>query len=236
MFSGVWAQGDFGPAKSELVEKTGVQNYNVQIDHIIGKMLGILDKTGTQIDYWGLTNEHITLKCLTPEELEEIKENREPCESPSLSYIEPKPDSPGKLIWLSGPPGAGKSTTGALLGKHNGYIYYEADCFGMFVNPFVDPNVDEPTLQIMQQTPLKGVSKESVDVLAMCMEVFKEVQMKRVKARHGEDFPFVDMLIKISDLYEPAGAEEENAFNVVINDDDSRDDVLQKIVDILKKC
>ena len=102
MFSGVWAQGDFGPAKSELVEKTGVQNYNVQIDHIIGKMLGILDKTGTQIDYWGLTNEHIILKCLTPEELEEIKENREPCESPSLSYIEPKPDSPGKLIWLSG--------------------------------------------------------------------------------------------------------------------------------------
>ena len=102
LFTGTWAQGDFGPAKSEIVEMTGVQNYNVQIDHMIGKMLGILDKTGTQIDYWGLTNEHIILKCLTPEELEEIKENREPCESPSLSYIEPKPDSPGKLIWLSG--------------------------------------------------------------------------------------------------------------------------------------
>ena len=56
---------------------------------------------------------------------------------------------------LIGPPGAGKSTTGALLGKNNGYIYYEADCFGMFVNPFVDPNADEPTLQIMRQTPLK---------------------------------------------------------------------------------
>ena len=54
-----------------------------------------------------------------------------------------------------GPPGAGKSTTGGLLGKNHGYIYYEADCFGMFANPFVDPNVEEPTLQILKQTPLK---------------------------------------------------------------------------------
>jgi hypothetical protein len=37
-------------------------------------------------------------------------------------------------------------------------------------------------------------------------------------ARHGENFPdeFMQLLIKAADLYEPAGAEEENAFNVVI--------------------
>ena len=54
-----------------------------------------------------------------------------------------------------GPPGAGKSTTGMLLARKHGYIYYEADCFGMFANPFVDPNVEEPTLQVLQQNPLK---------------------------------------------------------------------------------
>ena len=102
LFSGIWAQGDFGPAKPEIVEKTGVQNYNVQMDHFFGKVLGVLDKTGTQIDTWGFAKEHEILKCLTPEELEKIKENREPCESPSLSYMEPNPGSPGKLIWLSG--------------------------------------------------------------------------------------------------------------------------------------
>ena len=64
-----------------------------------------------------------------------------------------------------GPPGAGKSTTGGLLGKNHGYIYYEADCFGMFVNPFVDPNVDEPTLQIMKQTPLKVWCQLAIDIL-----------------------------------------------------------------------
>ena len=42
-----------------------------------------------------------------------------------------------------------------LLARKHGYIYYEADCFGMFANPFVDPNVDEPTLAIMTQKPLK---------------------------------------------------------------------------------
>ena len=54
-----------------------------------------------------------------------------------------------------GPPGAGKSTSGQLLGRSHGYVYYEADCFGMFANPFVDPNLDEPTLQITKQKPLK---------------------------------------------------------------------------------
>ena len=43
-------------------------------------------------------------------------------------------------------------------------------------------------------------------------------------ARHGENFPeeFMQLLIKAADLYEPAGAEEENAFNVVITETDSR--------------
>ena len=102
LFTGIWAQGDFGPARSELVEMTGVQNYNVQMDTFFGKILGVLDKTGTRIDFWGFAKEHEILRCMTPEELEKIKEDREPCESPSLSYMEPKPDSPGKLIWLSG--------------------------------------------------------------------------------------------------------------------------------------
>ena len=102
LFTGIWAQGDFGPARSELVEMTGVQNYNVQMDTFFGKILGVLDKTGTRIDFWGFAKEHEILRCMTPEELEKIKDDREPCESPSLSYMEPKPDSPGKLIWLSG--------------------------------------------------------------------------------------------------------------------------------------
>ena len=56
---------------------------------------------------------------------------------------------------MIGPPGSGKSTSGQLLGRNHGYVYYEADCFMMFSNPFVDPNIDEPTLQMPKQKPLK---------------------------------------------------------------------------------
>ena len=57
----------------------------------------------------------------------------------------------------AGPPGAGKSTSAQLLARSEGYVYYEADCFGMFVNPFVDPNVEEPTLAMGSQRPLKVI-------------------------------------------------------------------------------
>ena len=56
---------------------------------------------------------------------------------------------------LLGPPGAGKSTSGQLLGRNHGYVYYEADCFGMFANPFVDLHANDPSLEIARQKPLK---------------------------------------------------------------------------------
>ena len=53
-----------------------------------------------------------------------------------------------------GPPGAGKSTTAQLFGRNHGYVYYEADCFMSQLNPFVDLNADNPTLEQFRQTPL----------------------------------------------------------------------------------
>ena len=43
------------------------------------------------------------------------------------------------------------------MSRDHGYVYYEADCFFMFVNPFVDPNVEEPTLMMSGQKPLKVI-------------------------------------------------------------------------------
>ena len=60
----------------------------------------------------------------------------------------------GKLLWFSGPPGAGKSTTAQLMGRYHKYVYYEADCFGSFMNPFVDLQADDPTMMQMAQAPL----------------------------------------------------------------------------------
>ena len=54
-----------------------------------------------------------------------------------------------------GPPGAGKSTTAQLIGHLHKYIYYEGDCFKNGCNPFIDVNVENPSLAVGYQKPLK---------------------------------------------------------------------------------
>ena len=56
---------------------------------------------------------------------------------------------------LSGPPGAGKSTTCQLMAKEAGYVYYEADCTTNNLNPFIGTDVANPTLASLKQKPLK---------------------------------------------------------------------------------
>ena len=67
----------------------------------------------------------------------------------------PQPGKQGKIFWLSGPPGAGKSTTCQLMARENGYVYYEADATTSFVNPFIDLEAENPSMATMQQKPVK---------------------------------------------------------------------------------
>ena len=67
------------------------------------------------------------------------------------SHYKIQPESIGKLLWVTGAPGMGKSTSGLILSKTAGYVYYEADAFGMLVNPYIPPDVEEPSLATMKQ-------------------------------------------------------------------------------------
>ena len=73
----------------------------------------------------------------------------------SCPHITPKPEKQGKIYWISGPPGAGKSTTCQLLGRKHGFVYYEADAMLSFVNPFVPLDVENPSYAQRFQKPLK---------------------------------------------------------------------------------
>ena len=90
--------------------------------------------------------------------LNEFKESRESADAPICQYAKLQPAKLGKIIWFSGPPGAGKSTSAQLLGRNHGHVYFEGDCFFMFTNPFVDPNYENPSLAIGTQKPLKVLS------------------------------------------------------------------------------
>ena len=66
----------------------------------------------------------------------------------------------GLIIWLSGAPGMGKSTSAQILARTHGYVYYEADCFMALKNPYVPLNVANPSLAQLSQKPLKGAGME----------------------------------------------------------------------------
>ena len=66
----------------------------------------------------------------------------------------------GKLIWLCGAPGLGKSTSAQMLGRDHGFVYYEADCFLHLKNPYIPLTAENPTLAQIRQKILKGLKFE----------------------------------------------------------------------------
>ena len=85
------------------------------------------------------------------------------CFSFSCPHITPQPEKPGRIFWLSGPPGAGKSTTCQLMARERGnFVYYEADATFQFINPFVDVHADNPSLAGFEGKALKVRGRDSI--------------------------------------------------------------------------
>ena len=114
---------------------------------------------------------------LTGEEKIKLLEDREHVDDPSLPpYIKVQPEKQGKLVWFSGPPGAGKSTTAQLLAGNNGFVYYEADCLSIFANPFIDIHTPNPSMAQMKQKPMKGVTNELTKAIELRNEMMKTIE------------------------------------------------------------
>ena len=64
------------------------------------------------------------------EEEYNIMNDKDPADDIPNSY-QPKPDQIGKIVWLCGSTGMGKTTTAKILQAEKGFIYYEGDCFAL---------------------------------------------------------------------------------------------------------
>ena len=70
----------------------------------------------------------------------------------------------------------------------------------------------------------------------LVLNLTKEAQNHRLLARHGSDEAgkvLADSMRKVFNFYEPAGNDEENAFNIDISEEMSVDDVMNKILEVL---
>ena len=153
--------GDFGAADPEVAKRTGQQLYNIRIVFYFGKDV-------TEYGVVSLDGCRITTKCLmgicemewiTEEEAAALEEEGDPIDAPPGDY-KIQPEYQGKLLWLTGGPGLGKSTSAQLLGRNHGYVYYEADCFAGVKNPYVPKDAESPTMAQVNQKPLKGKGLE----------------------------------------------------------------------------
>ena len=103
-----------------------------------------------------------------------LGEQMEPIEAPVCPYPL-KPGHQGKLLWITGVPGAGKSTTAQFLGKHHDFVFYEGDCFGTLKNPFIPLDNDNPSMYQHIQKTLVG---EGAEERSWLMWSFWEMDLK----------------------------------------------------------
>ena len=126
---------------------------------ITEQKFGVLSDDGKSIYLWGLWNCVECYKWQSETDMKTLAVNRDPALEPTCHY-KIEPENPGKLVWLAGTPGGGKSTTGVLMSQEAGYVYYEADSVVEGLNPFINPYLSEdvignPTKYAFRQKPLK---------------------------------------------------------------------------------
>ena len=102
------------------------------------------------------------------------------------------PPGQGKILWVSGRSGSGKSTVGGVLREKHGFIHYEGDAFIFHHDPF-----SGPMYQPGKKPILPGIPREQKTI---CKRLVTEGYMPLVSGRGRPDFTifsdFYDLLCK----------------------------------------
>ena len=171
----VWKSGDFGETDQKIFDLTGKSMFNVRIvdpSNSEDNTRGVVSEDGKTITCKGEYGVVFSMEWVDLTEAENIKiaalEETDPVEAPS-SHYKPNPEKMGKLVWISGAPGFGKSTTARRMSETEGFVYYEGDCFMSHKNPYL-PLGDESAIDaLMVARPLRGVPKERKEIVAKSM-------------------------------------------------------------------
>jgi len=159
--------GEFDEVHPKIANITGKSHYNFKLiftwdEFNVQEEQGLISEDGTRL-YFKIDHDPDEIKIL--ESISEaeadaiVADEGDPIDAPPGPYIL-QPENQGRLLWLTGAPGSGKSTTAQLLGRLKGYVYYEVDCFRGVRNPYIALDVPNPTMDQESQRPLMGEGRE----------------------------------------------------------------------------
>ena len=83
--------GDFGPARAEVKDASGISNYNVKLVSVMHSNFAVVNQSGDMMWFWGSTDSqvHIITK-LSHEQVDKKRFERDHIETPSCPHITPK--------------------------------------------------------------------------------------------------------------------------------------------------
>lgn len=131
-----WLQGDLLQVETTLNGTEVVKSCEGQVCND-GKRISVRFERRDVIYEW-----------MSKEEEASLRATLEPDNAPVCNY--PK-RPPGKIVFISGLPGSGKSSTGRILAAQHGFVYYEVDCFWTGKNPFLPPDGTGPIYEAIDK-------------------------------------------------------------------------------------
>jgi len=146
---------------------------------------------------------HSELTWVSPDEAEQIRNRpKEPVTCPSVPHPL-QPGKPGKLLFLSGPPGTGKSTMASLISERENRVFYEGDGFFLGFNPYI--SLGEDQVKCRSEKPaligpgMKERLKGMFDYFGFTMTVARErtVRNRRGKASKPIDHSGKDRFLQL---------------------------------------
>jgi len=255
------AVGEFGRAADEVVAVTGKTEYNVELRstaRIQIRNYGVISEDGKKMTFMDDIVGVGWMEWITEEEAAAIEAARDPIEAPPHPYKE-QPGNLGKFLWITGPPGSGKSTLAKLLARNAGYVYYDADNFHKYRNPYIPPDSDLQFYEFLCDDINRGReriggdwavamhggftrqvrdlvrSRLGPDVTFVVLDMAWEDMEERFRSRHRGNEKWLEIMMptyrKIYETFDPAGGDESNTVGIKVVPGDTSQQVAEKILD-----
>ena len=158
--------GEYGNAPEEMIQVAGINSLNIKLVVFFDQnnperrveRFGVVSSDFSQLFFMddAQPDEVNISDRISKTEAEEIlRSESDPVSCPPGPY-RLRPELQGRLLWLSGDPATGKSTSAQLLARLQGYVYYEVDCFPKLRNPYIPLDQPNPTAVQDMMKPLTG--------------------------------------------------------------------------------